>query len=688
MRILRFILLVLVTLAAIGAAVLLTIDGNLSRIIGRTAFSSGERLFPYTKEEMNEISWMRINCGGDMAEFRRRPNGVWWGEKPWDDRMDPRAAAAILQYTYSTSIVDALPLHKIDSASLKEFGVKTTPITITLKEMSADGRRSSTMARYTLGSTAPWLVDDTENQTTDDTTYMQTDFYGRDSRILVGTGNILPLFKSGIRQLRDHRPLLIHPAMPASIEINNKGQRIALERPSPDPRTPWKITYPLPLDTDPQMMDVLLGTLQKLTAVRVYDPEETSVPDMTDDQVTSVSIRNFTGRLAGDGKSLAVEEKPVTLRIYPPSDNSNLAELVKATVSDRKAVFELAQTTGSNKEVPGVRNIPLDLNLLRSKQLTDIGDYKITGLSIRRSLQDYPTIVRFVQGDEKTGQQPTWMYTAEGSRYQEVNPDHLVSLLKTVKTGNVAGFASDKATDLAVYGLDNPLLTLTMSLLPKPNEEPRPPVTVFFSKGTDGSWYARQSGKPTVVMLDNEYMKNFTANALAWKKKSLLSFNRYNLKEMHLERIGSGGALVLKFDRLDDSWTASKDGRDETLNINPNRANRYLDELEKMEVVSWLPYTNPEAREALKKPVFRLKLVIQVYKDASRQEHREITGKDGITFSAEPEMEEKTISREIAPAGEAGFSRFYYGKINTTPYYFILNMDSVRLLGASLAEDN
>lgn len=688
MRILRFILLVLVTLAAIGAAVLLTIDGNLSRIIGRTAFSSGERLFPYTKEEMNEISWMRINCGGDMAEFRRRPNGVWWGEKPWDDRMDPRAAAAILQYTYSTSIVDALPLHKIDSASLKEFGVKTTPITITLKEMSADGRRSSTMARYTLGSTAPWLVDDTENQTTDDTTYMQTDFYGRDSRILVGTGNILPLFKSGIRQLRDHRPLLIHPAMPASIEINNKGQRIALERPSPDPRTPWKITYPLPLDTDPQMMDVLLGTLQKLTAVRVYDPEETSVPDMTDDQVTSVSIRNFTGRLVGDGKSLAVEEKPVTLRIYPPSDNSNLAELVKATVSDRKAVFELAQTTGSNKEVPGVRNIPLDLNLLRSKQLTDIGDYKITGLSIRRSLQDYPTIVRFVQGDEKTGQQPTWMYTAEGSRYQEVNPDHLVSLLKTVKTGNVAGFASDKATDLAVYGLDNPLLTLTMSLLPKPNEEPRPPVTVFFSKGTDGSWYARQSGKPTVVMLDNEYMKNFTANALAWKKKSLLSFNRYNLKEMHLERIGSGGALVLKFDRLDDSWTASKDGRDETLNINPNRANRYLDELEKMEVVSWLPYTNPEAREALKKPVFRLKLVIQVYKDASRQEHREITGKDGITFSAEPEMEEKTISMEIAPAGEAGFSRFYYGKINTTPYYFILNMDSVRLLGASLAEDN
>lgn len=354
MRILRFILLVLVTLAAIGAAVLLTIDGNLSRIIGRTAFSSGERLFPYTKEEMNEISWMRINCGGDMAEFRRRPNGVWWGEKPWDDRMDPRAAAAILQYTYSTSIVDALPLHKIDSASLKEFGVKTTPITITLKEMSADGRRSSTMARYTLGSTAPgwWTIRRTRRRTIPPT--CRRTFTAATHAFWWAPATSCPSSSPASASFGTIVPCSYIRAMPASIEINNKGQRIALERPSPDPRTPWKITYPLPLDTDPQMMDVLLGTLQKLTAVRVYDPEETSVPDMTDDQVTSVSIRNFTGRLAGDGKSLAVEEKPVTLRIYPPSDNSNLAELVKATVSDRKAVFELAQTTGSNKEVPGV----------------------------------------------------------------------------------------------------------------------------------------------------------------------------------------------------------------------------------------------------------------------------------------------------------------------------------------------
>lgn len=111
-------------------------------------------------------------------------------------------------------------------------------------------------------------------------------------------------------------------------------------------------------------------------------------------------------------------------------------------------------------------------------------------------------------------------------------------------------------------------------------------------------------------------MKDLLTDALAWKKKRLFSFSRFDLREMHLERIGSGGPLVLKFDRLDDSWTASKDGKDETLNINPNRANRYLDELEKMEVSAWLPYTDATAHEALKNPVFRLKLILQSYKEA------------------------------------------------------------------------
>ncbi len=693
MRIFRFILLIICTLISVGAAVLLFVDGNLSRVLGRTSFTAGERLFPYSREEINRVSWMRVNCAGDIAEAHRKPNGVWWCSTPWNDRMDPRAAAAILQYTASTAIVDTLPLRKIDSESLKEFGIKTTPVTLTLKEISPDGSYTSTKARYTLGSKTRWLVDDVENKTTNDTTYMQTDFYGRNKDVLVGTGSILPLFKAGIRQLRDHRPLLLHPSMPAHIEINNKGQRVTLERSAPT--APWMITHPLNLQTDPAAINALIGALQMLTAVRVHNPDETSVPDMTDDQVTTIAINNFAAQTNDENGNpvFTKEEKGVTLRIYPPSDSSNPKETVKATVSDRQAVFELNQLPESYGEegkkeemLPGVRNLPLALNQLRSKQLTDIADYKITGLSIRKGLQEYPIIARFAAGDEQSGVKGTWLYTADGSRYQEVNPDHLVAILRKIKEGKVTGFATDNPTDMSIYGLDAPELTLTMSLLPKPNEEPKPPVIVFFGRGADGSWYAQQAGTQTVVILDDNYMKELLANSLAWRRKSLFNFSRFDLKEMRLERIGMGSPLVLKFDKLDDSWTATKDGKDETLNINPNRANRYLMELEKLEAVAWLPLDDVNSLRALCNPVFRLTLVLQVYKDANPTESK--PDSSGLSFAPNQEVIEKTLILEIAPAGELGYSRFYYGRLNTSPNYFILNMDAVRLLGASLAEDN
>lgn len=156
-----------------------------------------------------------------------------------------------------------------------------------------------------------------------------------------------------------------------------------------------------------------------------------------------------------------MEEKPVTLRIYPPSDNSNLAELVKATVSTAKAVFELARRREATRKFPGVPEHSPDLNLLRSKQLTDIGDYKITGLSIRRSLQDYPTIVRFDTGrrkDRPAAHMDDTRRKAPATRKSTRTTSF--PMLKTVKTATWPDSAPDKAPDLAVYGLDNPLLTL------------------------------------------------------------------------------------------------------------------------------------------------------------------------------------------------------------------------------------
>ena len=80
------------------------------------------------------------------------------------------------------------------------------------------------------------------------------------------------------------------------------------------------------------------------------------------------------------------------LNVLIIEDEKNICDFISASLSAQGCRLITAQTGASGlslaaSQCPDI--IPLDLGLLRSKQLTDIGDYKITGLSIRKSFQDW-----------------------------------------------------------------------------------------------------------------------------------------------------------------------------------------------------------------------------------------------------------------------------------------------------------
>lgn len=671
MRFIRTILLGIIAILCLVSAILLTMDGNLSRLIGHSAFNKGERLFPYSREDINEINWMRIETAHDRAVSQRLPNGIWWMSYPWDDRMDPVAAAALLQFTYSTEIVDALPLNNTVRGSMREFGLETAPVDITLKNISPQGK-GSTLARYTLGSLAPWIIphvqEPGENQSKPPTatTYMKSDFYGDDDRILVATGSILPLFKEGVRQLRDHHPLLLppltipSPAQPRKVEINNRGKAIVITR--KDGESPWLIESPLPLKTDPAAMQKLLVGLQKLTAFKVHDPKDSPLPDIEEKELTTITLTPFEGT-------------PVTLSLYPP--DAPAAKSVKAIVSDRKAVFDLPLDTYDN--IPGIAAIPFDLASLRTKQIGDIDRRAIKAISIRGK-SGFPIILKYTESDPNSQRKASWSYDAEGSEHNQFNEEQLYTLLKTLTEGSIKGVASDSPTDLGAYGLDNPELYVAVSL------KNSPPIMLLFGKGMDNSWHAMQEGKPTVYQVDESYVRAFPTEELNWKPKKLINFSRFDLRELWLERIGQA-PLILKYNHLYDTWEGIQDGKNITVDINPNRANNYLNALEKMKVDAWLGFDNLTAADSLKTPVFRLKLILESVEDEEPGNH---SLADGEKESEMESFSEKTVTKEIimeiAPAGEVGFSPYYFGKINDSPYFFILPLSEVRMLGGSVFE--
>jgi hypothetical protein len=154
---------------------------------------------------------------------------------------------------------------------------------------------------------------------------------------------------------------------------------------------------------------------------------------------------------------------------------------------------------------------------------------------------------------------------------------------------------------------------------------------------------------------------------------------------MIIENAGQA-PLKLSYGHLDDSWEASQNGEDISILINPNRANRYLAELEKMHVQRWLPYDDIAASQAMSRVCFKLRLVI-AHEQEEVFEEMEFNGqKTMVPRSQEPIIEEKTL--EIAPASEDGAPSVYYGKISDSSDFFILSPKEVQILTSSLYEQN
>lgn len=677
MRIVRFILLLILALFCMAAAVLLTIDGNLSRITGRLIFDKGERLFPLSEESAANMSWMRVEDHQNKVECARNPQGLWWMTSPCNDRMDPRAAAAILYFAYSSQVVDTVPNNNVVRGSMKDFGVETNPIKFTLKTKTGEDRHE-TLARFTLGASAPWLVDDPTNKRTLKTSYLRTDFYGRDKRIQVVTGDLQAWFKDGVMSLRDHRPFCFHPMLARAVEIEQGGKKIKVERAYAN--TPWYISAPLHVETDEKAVTQLVNVLQQITATRLVDADASPLPKVDEKLLTKVSL------------TLENQKEPVVLTIYPPDSPS--ATVQRATISDRNVIFELPIisfeipseiATAEPTKMPGVRSLPLTLASLRTKQFAKMDVSQVIGLSLRAIDQEFPVIVRMMEGEVVTDFEKKWLYSAGGALFKPANAAQIAAIIYSLTEMPVLGFPTDMSdVDMATYGLASPQLVLTLAF------RNAPPRSFIFGRGADKMWYAREEGKPSIYQIDRKVMMALMVNPLQWLPPRVITFSRADLKQLVLTR-AKQDPLVLDYEYFDDNWRATQAGKDVTSSLNASRATRYLMALELLAVDRWVAADDPQALAALENPAFTIDFVLDEPIENQGLLEVDITAADADKKLKDAAMKEVKTQRVVKQISIAPNTReyevlFYYGKVSGMKEPFIISMDKVRLLAAPLLE--
>ncbi len=553
-------------------------EGNLDRLFGSPPLDIGTRL--YSDLDATAVQKIRIKQGDDKAEFILK-DGRWWGVEPWKDRMDARAAIAILTFANTATVEDVVPR---DDLASEIAGLDDSSTEIALVD-----RDGETLAFFRLGRVTPWKkLTEVASPTNDPlggqtmialpTTYVLPLERGRKSYVYAASGNILTLFKQKFANLRDHRPFFFNPLALEQIRIQTSEGELTLGR--TDPKSAWRIVKPLDLATDASAVKNLLEGLVTLQAAAVRDQEEVTLLTPTAiEESKQISIRAFG------------EAEETTLQFSPLDDADSNA--TTAVVSDRpNAVFVMpSQTT---PEITAITDLPLTVNELRDSTLTNLNIASIRGIAIETATS---TSILISREPPKP-----WVTTIRGVT-AKANETQLFALLKAVTDTRVLSFETDAApADLTPWGLDRPILKLTFLAA---NHQT---LRLHFGLDARGRLFAKRETGDTVMRLDPAFLEKIAVRPYQWRHSELWVIREADLLSITITEAG-GPPMKLKYSFFDESWTAEEEGKEVTADLDPVRASYLLKTLENLQVEEWLSPKDELAAKLLESPVLSFVLV-------------------------------------------------------------------------------
>ena len=501
MRLLPTFLIALATLALGTLVVVQQVSGNLDFIFGSSAKKIGQVVYTIDPNTVKRIHIQ--NQDGTEAVLIKSGN-AWKLSKPWHDDADARIVRSLIQFASRLQIEDVIARN--DVADLADYGLKRSQIGVQLFD-----ENGSSLCHFKIGRNTAWrgfdpseklepgeqpssfptLIIHPNEKELSDHLYVCTDIADPNIRRV----GIRTLFDGALRLFRGRQVFYNTPLLSSEITLKEKNSEIYLTRTAPDQTTPWRISKPFDLATNPESIAKLIQGLARMEADLVLDESALSLPEASPENIDfEVSLTYFMP----DGQKSA----PVTASFYPPENEQS--RFVYAVVVDagekRPAVLRIPRTSDSP-----LGYLPKTVNELRSKTLTSLSVREIQGIdlsdddgkSVQLSLEMDPheRAPRWhVVAGEYTGTEGLFQkqYMGPASEFQTS------TLFESLFKDEIISFTNDATTEPSKYGLDQPIRRISVKL--NQNQE----VRYIIGEKQQPHYYARRAdgGRPLQISKD------------------------------------------------------------------------------------------------------------------------------------------------------------------------------------------
>ena len=290
-----------------------------------------------------------------------------------------------------------------------------------------------------------------------------------------------------------------------SISITRAGQTVTLEQKDGK----WAISQPVAAQANQSTVDSLVNS------------------------ITSAKIERSLSPSPDEMKSFGLEDPAVTVEIKLKSGET---QTLKLGAKDFSGLSAYAQF-GDAKEVALVpaavlTNADKSLGDLRDKAILGVSQFDIKSLSITN---EHGPLSLAKDGGEWALKKPF----EAGTATTEIN-----AFLNEITSAQADDFVTDKADDLAKYGLDSPKITLTAQL----NDGSEKTLSVGMK---DENHYAKASTRPEIIKISSSFYDKLNIKASELRNKDIFKLDRDNLSKIEIKNPN----LTLVAEKSGDKWT-------------------------------------------------------------------------------------------------------------------------------------